>query len=69
MLFWSFSSSLVKIILGVLWDGEYVTECNGGLGKCTVKQSYTYLIMGHFDYDGSGYLCKHATTKYPWLHG
>jgi len=22
--------------------------------------------MGHFDYNGSGYLCKHATTKYPW---
>ena len=44
-------------------------ERNGGLGKCTVKQSYTYLIMGHFDYDGSGYLCKHAMTKYPWLHG
>ena len=21
---------------------------------------YTYLIMGHFDYDGSGYLCKHC---------
>ena len=39
--------------------------CNDGLekGKCTVKQSYTYLIMGHFDYDSSGYFRKHDTTK------
>ena len=25
--------------------------------------------MGHFNYNGSGYLCKHAMTKYPWLCG
>ena len=25
--------------------------------------------MGHFDYDGSGYLGKHDITKDPWLIG
>ena len=60
MLFWSFSSSLVKIVLGLPWDWEIYDNVMAG-----VKQSYTYLIMGHFDYDGSGYLRKHDTTKDP----
>ena len=31
-----------------------MTECNDSLGKCTVKQSYTYLMVVHFHWYGSG---------------
>ena len=45
------------MILGLQWDWKICD--NVMAGEITVEQSYTYLIMVHFDYNGSGYLCKH----------
>ena len=51
--------------LGLPWDWEIRDNTIAVRGNV----SYTYLIMGHFHCNGSGYLGKDAMTKCPWLHG